>query len=82
MEVSKYFKDDLKGLILASGEVYPDALVASAITGKFDYSILLTAKDKLDPAVKSFIKENIELPVYIIGGIQTISEELEVTIKE
>lgn len=82
LEVSKYFKDDLKGLILASGEVYPDALVASAITGKFDYSILLTAKDKLDPAVKSFIKENIELPVYIIGGIQTISEELEVTIKE
>lgn len=82
LEVSKYFKDDLKGMILASGEVYPDALVASAITGKYNYSILLTAKDKLDNKVLNFIRENADLPVYIIGGTQTISENVETSIIE
>lgn len=82
LEVSRYFQDDIQGIILASGEVYPDALVASAISGEYKYSILLTTKGSLNDEVQKFIKEKSDIPVYIIGGPNTISEGIEKTIAE
>lgn len=65
-------------IIVANGEIFSDALSGSILTeGK--YPIVLTAKDKLDSSVKAKISKAKE--VYILGGSETISLNVENDIK-
>ncbi len=84
----KAFKGDQENVLLASGDVYADALVANGLVGLKDQPLVLNGKDKLDPAVKQYLKDVKAKHVTIVGGDSVISgavqgelEELGLTIE-
>lgn len=64
-------------IFLAVGNNFPDALSASAIASQLGIPVLLTAKDSLPSSVASYLKLNPAEHIYILGGSNVISEELE-----
>ncbi len=72
------FGEDYDGdVIMASGEVYADALVANGLVGLFDQPLVLNGKAKLDPAVKQYLKDVKAKKVTIVGGFSTISPAVQ-----
>lgn len=67
-----------KNIIIASGENYPDALVASGMMFNKDASIVITEKDKLSDAAKMLIKRhsggNPFESITIMGGTEAVSK--------
>lgn len=77
--------DGKKGLILASGDVYADALVANGLVGLKDAPLVLNGVSKLDPSVKAYIKDlkAKELKkVTIVGGNGSVSGSVQKEIEE
>ncbi|WP_226678998.1 cell wall-binding repeat-containing protein [Mesobacillus jeotgali] len=59
--------------IIASAEVFPDALSASTIAGPTGMPILLVKKDTITDPVKSFISSHPEIKNFIVvGGPKTV----------
>lgn len=78
IKVADALSSSLEKVIVASGEMFPDALAGSVLTsGK--YPIVLASKDRLDPSVRAKISKAKE--VYILGGSETISSAVENDIK-
>lgn len=74
-----------KGLIIASGDVYADALVANGLVGLKDAPLVLNGVSKLDPAVKDYIKSLSGLKdksVTIVGGNGSISGSVQKELEE
>lgn len=71
-------------IILAAGEGYPDALAGSALAGKESAPILLIQKNSIPNSVEKYIKENREnlQKIYILGGVNSISAQVEQSLKE
>ena len=66
-----------KAAIISSGESFPDSLAISSFASREAYPILLTKKNSIPHNVNKFIKDmNLE-NVYIVGGFNTISKEIE-----
>lgn len=80
--VSNY-PDDINtdNAVLASGELYPDALSANYLAGELKTSTLLTRSDKLSPATKNTILTHNVKRVYIIGGEGAVSASVEAEIE-
>lgn len=73
----------IRNLIIISGENFPDSLAEGPFADTINGQIVLTPKDKLNPEIKKFFEtldfvENI----YIIGGENSISENVEKELKE
>ncbi|MDY5435114.1 cell wall-binding repeat-containing protein [Peptostreptococcus porci] len=66
-----------KKIVIASGEVFADALSIGAYAAKQEYPIILTEKDKISYSVNKFIFNERINEVYIIGGENTISTRVE-----
>ena len=66
---------DANGAILASGENFVDASMASRLAKKYDYPILLTGKDKIPSNVYDYLKDKEE--VIIVGGEASVSKKVE-----
>ncbi|WP_420626944.1 cell wall-binding repeat-containing protein [Candidatus Poriferisodalis sp.] len=56
MGAPSYLEWSHRGVILASGEVFADALVAGVIAARSPLPILLTPPDRLHPAVAEFLR--------------------------
>ena len=67
-------------VIIASGENYPDSIVASGIAGASGIPVILTGSSLSDEAV-SKIKEIKPQNVYIVGGKNAVSEKAEEQVK-
>lgn len=75
------------GLIIASGDVYADALVANGLVGLKDAPLVLNGVNKLDPTVKEYIKgltalKNKGNKVTIVGGNGSISGSVQKELEE
>lgn len=70
-----------ENVILASGEDFPDALVATALAGVKDAPVLLTAKDKLSPETFKDIQRLQPKNIYLLGGAAVISAGIEGQLK-
>lgn len=78
LKVADELSNSYEKIIVASGEIFSDALSGSILTeGK--YPIVLTLKDRLVPSVRAKIAKAKE--VYILGGSETISSAVENDIK-
>ena len=66
-----------ENVILASGEDFPDALVAAALAGLKDAPVLLTAKDSLSPETLLEIQRLQAKTIYILGGPGVIAQAVE-----
>lgn len=62
-------------IVVASGEVFTDALVSAPIAQKLDAPILLTRTNEFDPVVEEYLNEKIAnlKNAYVQGGPLTIS---------
>lgn len=61
-------------IVVASGEVFADALVSAPLAQKLDAPILLVQKDRMEDVVETYIMDNISTisNVYVQGGTSTI----------
>lgn len=62
------YKGDLKYIIIASGETYPDALSAAPLANALKAPILLTSKSGLSKDVEDYIKNSNPEYLIVIGG--------------
>lgn len=66
--------------IVASGEVFADALVAGPLSARGRHPVLLSPQADLDPAVESYLSEAGIRHVVLMGGTAALSSEAEDTI--
>ncbi|MFD3155893.1 cell wall-binding repeat-containing protein [Haloimpatiens sp. FM7330] len=64
------------GVVIASGENFPDALSIASIAAQNQMPILLTQKNVLPTVVDDFIKNNSSNKYYVIGGKAVVSDEV------
>ena len=69
----KSFTGDQKEVILASGDIYADALVANGLVGLKNRPLVLNGVNKLDATVAQYLKDVKAEKVTIIGGNTAIS---------
>ena len=73
-----------QNLVVASGEVFADAINATSLAQKHDAPILLVSKNKISSDTKdylqSFYKGNIG-KIFVVGGQNTVSEKVLQEIK-
>lgn len=68
LKVADYAYKNSDKLILASGEDYPDALIASVVSNRMKAPIILSPKNSTD-----YVKDNINSKaIYIVGGEKSI----------
>ncbi|WP_084361611.1 cell wall-binding repeat-containing protein [Herbiconiux solani] len=66
---------------LASGEVFPDALSASAAAGRAGSPVLLVQKDAVPAAILAELRRLGALKVVVLGGANTIAESVLTTLR-
>ena len=81
IEVSnKYFRS-AETVVLARADIYPDALSASLLAKLKSAPMLLNPNDKLDDSVRSEIERLGAEKIIIVGGLNSISQEVEDELK-
>ncbi|NMS88315.1 S-layer protein SlpA [Clostridioides difficile] len=85
-------EDAVNNVVLVGSQAIVDGLVASPLASEKKAPLLLTSKDKLDSNVKSEIKRVMNLKtttginnskkVYLAGGVNSISKEVENELKD
>lgn len=68
-------------VILANGFMYPDALAAVPLSKQLDAPLLLTKGDRLEDAVLKEIKSLGAAKIYILGGKNAVSQQIENDLK-
>ena len=68
-------------VIIASAENFPDGLAAASLAGTLRAPILLTPRDRLDPAVAEFIRDNPVSEIVIMGGPAAISNAVQAELR-
>lgn len=78
-EVAAASYEDPENVVVASGEVFSDALVSAPLAQKLDAPILLVRENRMEEVVEDFFTDNrLDLEsVYIQGGPLTISPTIE-----
>ncbi len=74
-EISKYF--DLGTVVIASGDVYTDALSGGPLAYQYGGPVLLTTKDSLPTATKNIINSVKPTHAIILGGTGSVSTSIE-----
>lgn len=75
IEVAKYIGTG-NGIVMTSGEDFPDALSAASIAASKQMPILLTYPDFLLDSTKDFVKTNKENKYYVVGGEAVVSKSI------
>lgn len=83
-EVAKVAYPNPTQVVVASGEVFSDALVSAPLAQKLDAPILLVRKDQLDSEVNKYLSDNKDTikNIYIQGGLVTITAANQDAIKK
>lgn len=71
------FSDEVGTVFLASGEDYPDAVVAGAAAGAYGYPVLLTKRDEIPDAVSAELDRLDPATIVILGGPAAISDDVK-----
>lgn len=71
------FPADVDRAFVASGQVFPDALSASAAAGAAAAPVLLTQADLLPAAVQAELRRLHPLVILLMGGTNTVSSDIE-----
>jgi putative cell wall-binding protein len=68
------------GVIVVSGENFPDAIVASGLSGMLGYPVLITGSATLDGHTASTIKDINPSHIVIVGGLYAVSGGVEASL--
>ncbi|MBL4932643.1 cell wall-binding repeat-containing protein [Clostridium paridis] len=78
LNVAKTYKNVLnKGVILATGSDFPDALSGGVLAAKRKESILLVERKNIKNEVANFIKESGNTTLYVLGSTGVISNAIK-----
>lgn len=88
--VAKSFPTKVKTLTVASGENYPDGVVAGAFAANHDGPLVLTRNNRVPAEVASYIRSGFAdaavngryTPVVVFGGDNSVSRDVSATIAE
>ena len=81
INISKKYYDKAKTVILVRHDLFPDSMTASVLAKLKDAPILLNPTNKLDPRVATEIKRLGAEEVIIVGGPDSISENVRGDLK-
>lgn len=73
LNIDKY----MDSVIIANGLDFPDALSATTLSNRFNAPILFAKSDSIDKSVERFIKINNIEDIYIVGGVNSITDDIE-----
>ncbi len=82
VEVSKDCFKEADTVLVATGEMWPDALGSAALAGVSDAPILLTQKANLPDAVAAEIERLGATHAYVIGGTGAVSDAVELELAD
>ena len=74
-------KSSGRSVIIASGQVFADALVAGPLSYKAGVPVLLTPRDYLHPEVAAYLRETQVSHVMLMGGTAALSASVEADIR-
>ncbi|MDO9396819.1 MAG: cell wall-binding repeat-containing protein, partial [Herbiconiux sp.] len=74
---AKKFPADVDVAYVASGEVFPDALSASAAAGEEDAPVLLVQKGAVPAAVDTELRRLMPDRIVVLGGLNTVDATVE-----
>ncbi|WP_238884617.1 cell wall-binding repeat-containing protein [Clostridium sp. YIM B02551] len=78
LSVAKNFSDSLnEGIILATGNDFPDALSGGVLAAKRKQSILLVERKNMKSEMADFIKESGNITLHLLGGTGVISNAIK-----
>lgn len=81
VDVSRNFYNDSEVVIIASGEVFADSLAASALSKLYNAPILLSSKSEVPAVVKAEIERLGAKKAVIVGGENTISNDVKLELR-
>lgn len=81
VEISKAYFETAPTVVLASGEGYADALVGGSLVSQEQIPMLLTRAASLPKETKEELIRLKTKKVYILGGINTVSKNIETSLK-
>ncbi|MGB8000065.1 MAG: cell wall-binding repeat-containing protein, partial [Anaerobacillus sp.] len=81
IEISKKGWESADTIVLARGDMFPDALAGAPLAYKYDAPILLTEKHKIDSSVKKEIERLGAKKAIILGGPDAVSPYVEYSLK-
>lgn len=73
VEVAKYAYKDAKEAILVSGEIFPDALVASSLSRVKKAPLVLTSKNAMPSVVSEYVKG---MNLTLVGGPASLTDDI------
>lgn len=80
--VSNYSYPPVRPVYVASGEVFPDALSASAAAGAFGAPVLLVQKNAVPDAIATELARLKPTRIEVLGGTNTISDGVIATLQK
>lgn len=82
IEVSRKAFDDSDYAVIASGQTFPDALVGGVLAGELDAPLLVTSRDAVSDELLAELKRLDVKKVYLLGGLNTLTAEVEKALSE
>lgn len=74
--LAKNFYPNANSYIIASGEVWPDAVVGGLLVKTYQAPILLSQKNKNPAYVKALLRSNLKDSAFVLGGVNSLSENV------
>lgn len=82
IELSKKYFSKSDVVILARGDIFPDALAGASLSGKYKAPLLLTHSQYLCAVTKSEISRLGAKKVYLLGTEDALSKQIEIELNE
>ncbi|MDY4129087.1 MAG: cell wall-binding repeat-containing protein [Peptostreptococcus porci] len=79
---STYNESDNKVSVFASGESFSDSLSAGCLASEYNAPLLLVKKNEITGSVREFYSKYLKYDTFLVGGKNTISENVEKQIKK
>lgn len=77
VEISKKGWGNADNVVLARGDMFPDALAGAPLAAKLNAPLLLTNSDKLNSSTSAEMKRLKAKTVYILGTADAVSQQVE-----
>lgn len=77
IELSRRAFESAETVVLARADEWPDALAASTLAAEMGGPVLLTGRDALDPLVADEIERLGAGTVYLLGGVEALTPQVE-----
>lgn len=75
--VANEFFEDKKDIVIASGDSFPDALAAGAISRKRNAPLILNVGNNISKYADNYIRNNNIKSIYAVGGLNSIPKSIE-----